>query len=68
MTEGAPVTFNDVEVLGKSNLVLRCRIRDRIVGIPPLRLLPGSQIVAVGDRGRVVLPEDVATRLGLITR
>jgi len=60
--------FNDVELLGKSNLVLRCRIQDRIVGIPPLRLLPGSQIASVGDRGKVVLPEDVATRLGLVPR
>ena len=66
MTEGNPVVFENVEVLGASNLVLRCRVDDRIVGIPPLRLLPGSQLVRNGDRGTLVLPEDLAARLGLI--
>jgi len=66
VTEGNAVAFDNVELLGGSNLVLRCRIEDRIVGIPPFRLLPGSEIVRAGDRGKVVLPKDLAARLGLV--
>lgn len=44
---------------------MRCRVGSKIVLVPPLRLLPGTQIRYTGDRGRLVLPHDVAVDLGL---
>jgi hypothetical protein len=59
------VEVDDVEVLDGGGLVMRCRVGDKIVFVPPLRLLPGTQIRHTGDRGRLVLPHDVAVDLGL---
>jgi hypothetical protein len=59
------VEFPNVEVLDASGLVLRCRIGDKIVGVPPLRLLPGTTIGQTGDRGMLVLEREVARDLGL---
>jgi len=66
MTDGTRrVEFDDVEVIN-AGLVLWCRVNGAIVAIPPLRLLPGTEIRMAGDRGRLVLPEDVAADLGLL--
>jgi hypothetical protein len=59
------VEIDDVEVLDGDGLVMRCRLGDKIILVPPLRLLPGTQIRRTGDRGRLVLPHDVAVDLGL---
>jgi hypothetical protein len=59
------VEFEDVEVLEAGGLVMRCRVGGKIVLVPPLRLLPGTQIRQTGDRGRLILPHDVAVDLGL---
>jgi hypothetical protein len=45
---------------------MRCRIRDQIVGVPPLRLLPGTTIRWSGDRGMLELEREMASALGLI--
>jgi hypothetical protein len=50
------IEIENVEVLDASGLLMRCRVGDKTVGVPPLRLLPGSQVRWTGDRGRVVLP------------
>jgi len=42
-----------------------CEIGVRVVAVPPLRILPGTTVSQTGDRGRLVLPPDVAHRLGL---
>ena len=42
------------------------RVGERIVSVPPLRILPGSDVWRVGDRGRLVLPRAVAHELGLV--
>ena len=59
------MTFPDVEVLDSSGLVLRCRLDGKIVGVPPLRLLPGTTIARAGDRGTLVLEREMARELGL---
>jgi len=62
------VEFRGVLVLDHAGLVLRCRINDKIVAVPPLRMLPGSTVGWAGDVGSLVLPRDVAENLGLIPR
>jgi hypothetical protein len=66
MIEGANrVEIEDVEVLDGGNLVMRCRVGERIVWVPALATLLGTEIARRGDRGRLVLPHDLAVDLGL---
>jgi hypothetical protein len=66
MLEGATrVEIADVEVLDSGGLVMRCRIGDKVVWVPPLRVLTGTEIKKQGDKGRLVLPYDLAVDLGL---
>jgi len=66
MMDGADrVQFHNVEVLDASGLVLRCRVDGHIVGVPPLRMLPGTTIRRLGDRGTLVLERELARELGL---
>jgi hypothetical protein len=58
--------FSDVEVLAANALVLLCRVRGKIVGVSPLRILPGTTIARTGDRGILVLDRELACELGLI--
>lgn len=57
---------SDVEVLEDTGLVLRCRVDGKVVGVPPRLILEGSEIKRPGDRGRLVLPLELAQNLGLI--
>jgi hypothetical protein len=67
MINGAqPVEFNDVEVVAATYFTLRCRVGGKFVGVPSLKILPGTDIARRGDRGRLILPRDVAERLGLV--
>ena len=66
MMDGTCVEF-EAEVLGSTTHLMRCRVGERIVGVPPLRLLPGTEVSRPGDFGKIVLPSDVANRLGLLT-
>ena len=67
MLDGADrIAFSDVELLGASVFVLRCRVDGKIVGVPPLRLLPGTTIARAGDLGTLVLERDMARHLGLV--
>jgi len=59
------VEFPDVEVLAATDFVMRCRVAGRFVGVPALRTLPGTEIAHRGDRGQLVLPLDLAKKLGL---
>jgi hypothetical protein len=66
MMDGADrMQFPNVEVLDASGLVLRCRVGARIVGVPPLRLLPGTTIARTADIGMLVLERTLAIELGL---
>jgi hypothetical protein len=62
------VEFGDIEVLDHDGSMLWCRIAGRTVAVPSLRFLSGTQIRATGDRGKLVLPREVAENLGLIAR
>jgi len=67
MNHDAPrVEFADVEVLAAADFVLRCRVEGKFVGVPALRMLPGTEIARRGDRGHLVLPADLAEKLGLL--
>ena len=67
MIEGAAcVEIVDVEVLDAGNLVMRCCVGEKVVWVPSLRTLPGTTVVRRGDRGRLVLPHDLAVDLGLV--
>ena len=59
------VEFPDVEALSYRRLSLVCRVGTTLVSIPPRRTLPGSQVRRCGDRGKLVLPKEVAIDLGL---
>jgi hypothetical protein len=66
MMNGADrVEFPDVEVLDAGGPVLKCRIDGRIVLVPPLRMLPGTTIRRMDDRGMLVLERELAIELGL---
>lgn len=68
MTDGERRSeFLGVEVLDDGGLTLRCRIEGKVVSIPPLRMLEGTEVRRTGDRGRLVIPWDVAVDLGLVT-
>jgi hypothetical protein len=62
----ARVEIDDVEVLDYGSLVMRCRVGDRIMWVPTLAVLLGTNIKYRGDRGRLVLPYDLAVDLGLV--
>ncbi|HKA27941.1 MAG TPA: hypothetical protein VKH82_01100 [Candidatus Binatia bacterium] len=69
MMNGADrIEFTDVEVIDGGSLVLKCRIGDKIVHVPPLRMLPGTTISmhGTGRRGTLVLERDLARELGLV--
>ena len=67
MTDGTTrVEFTDVEVLDVGALLLTCRISDRIVFVPRMRVLPGTTIRRSGDRGTLVLARVIACDLGLV--
>ena len=69
MIEGTKqVEFADVEVLEYGGPVMCCRVGDRVVWVPALRVLPGTEIKKRGDRGRLVLPTELAVDLGLAGR
>jgi hypothetical protein len=59
------VEIADVEVLDYGALVIRCRVGDRVVWVPSLGTLPGAELWRQGDRGRLVIPHDLAVDLGL---
>ncbi len=44
--------FDDVEVIRDASLILLCRVT-KVVAVPPLRMLPGTTIARMGDRGRL---------------
>ena len=61
------VTLENVEVVRRGDLVLMCRVGQKIVGVPPRRMLSGTTILTV-DRGRLILSRETALNLGLISR
>jgi hypothetical protein len=69
MVEGTKhVEFADVEVLDYVGPVMCCRVGDRVVRVPALPVLPGTEIKKKGDRGRLVLPLDLVVDRGLAGR
>jgi len=65
MDRAEPCSFYPVRVLEMDGLVFKCRIGDRVVRVPPLRILPGTTVHRAGDCGVLVIPVDVAEELGL---
>ena len=59
------VTFENVEVVRRGDLVLMCRVGQKIVGVPLRRMLSGTTILTV-DREQLVLARELALYLGLI--
>jgi hypothetical protein len=59
------VTFENVEVISADDLVIMCEVGDKVVGVPPQQMLPGSLISRAGDRGLLVLARATAVDLGL---
>jgi hypothetical protein len=66
--ESERVDFEDVEVVADTGPALYCRVGALVVGVPPVQMLPGTEIPHPGDRGRLVLPIELAMELGLIDR
>jgi len=60
------VELDNVEVVRETDLVLMCRVGERVVGVPPRRMLPGTTVCRRGDRGRLILPREVALNLDLV--
>jgi hypothetical protein len=59
------VTFENVEVVRRGDLVAICRVGMKVVAVPPRRMLPGTTILTA-DRGRLVLSRELALNLGLV--
>ena len=59
------VEFSDVDVLASTDFVMRCRVAGKVVGVPALKTLPGTDVSRRGDRGNLVLPLELAQKLGL---
>jgi hypothetical protein len=57
--------FLQVEVVNASGWELWCRVGDKVVGISPHRLLPGTTIGRSGDIGTLVLERTLAMALDL---
>ena len=61
------VSFDDVVVTSDGGgVILKCRVGTKVVWVPPRRMLRGTTIARMGDRGRLVLRREVALNLGLI--
>ena len=65
MDEPQRVEFRDVVILGTSKGMVRCQVDGKVVGVPRLRMLPGSTARWAGDVGTLVLTRYVAENLGL---
>ena len=61
-----PVKFAVVEVVRIDRLVAICRIGNRLVAVPTSRMLSGTDIANVRDRGRLVIGRELAADLGLM--
>jgi len=59
------VEFSDVDVLASTDFVMRCRVAGKVVGVPALKTLPGTDVSRRGDRENLVLPLELAQKLGL---
>ena len=60
------VEFDDVHVIGINDLLMMCQIRNQIVAVPSMQILPGTTISGHGDHGRLVLTRRLAVSLGLV--
>ncbi len=60
------VEFDDVEVVRRADLVVMCRVGTRVVAVPTRCMLLGTSISGTADRGRLVLPREVALNIGLV--
>jgi hypothetical protein len=60
------VEFTNVKALAHNKYIIMCRVADKVVTIPPARLLPGSTIRRQGDVGTLVVTRVDAEALGLV--
>ena len=61
-----PVEFTAVEIIRVDRFIAMCRIGTRLVAIPTRRMLAGTELARVGDRGRLVIGRELALNLGLM--
>ncbi len=67
MVDGSDrVTFEDVVVIRRTDLVVMCRVGARVVAVPPRHMLPGTTISGTGALGRLVLSREAALNLDLV--
>ena len=59
------LVFDDVEVVERGPLGIRCRVGGAIVFVGALQPQPGTTVCLRGDRGRLVLLRQDAWSLGL---
>jgi len=60
--------FDNVVVVSNTGLLLVCRVNGQAVSVLPQEMLFGTTIWQPGDDGRLVLPRQVALKLGLALR
>jgi hypothetical protein len=67
MSNPTDIVFEDVRVVADNGMALQCVVDRRTVWVGRLQVLPGSTVRAVGDRGRLVIPDWLARDLRLVS-
>jgi hypothetical protein len=66
LQRGDRVMFPDVLLTGDTGRNLICVVDGKQVLVSPLRVLSGTKLRSIGDRGPLVISKSLAKHLGLI--
>lgn len=58
--------FEDVKVIGESELALQCRIEGKLHWIPKSQIHSDSEVYQQGDEGTLIVSEWIAEQKGLL--